>query len=123
MQRKISLQMLPSEAANDATLRHLLASACATTDDQISGYTILKKSIDARGRQIKINITANVFIDEPFRQEGLIPLQLQDVHHAAQKTIIVGAGPAGLFAAIRLIEAGIKPIILERGKNVRARRR
>ena len=123
MQQKISLQILPSEAANDAVLKNLLAEACATNNDRISGYTILKRSIDARGRQIKINIAAKVFIDEPYRHEALIPLHLQDVHHATKKTIIVGAGPAGLFAAIRLIEEGIKPIILERGKDVRARRR
>ncbi len=123
MQQKITIQMLPADAANENTLKNLLAGACAVTTDQIAGYTILKKSIDARSRQIKINITAKIFIDEPLKQEPLIPLLLKDVHHASKKVIIVGAGPAGLFAAIRLVEDGIKPIILERGKDVRARRR
>jgi uncharacterized FAD-dependent dehydrogenase len=123
MQQKINLQMLPSEAVNESLFKSLVAQACAVNIDRITGYSILKKSVDARGRQIKLSITAKVFIDEPFHAEPLIPLHLQDVHHAAKKVIIIGSGPAGLFAAIQLIEAGIKPIILERGKDVRARRR
>lgn len=123
MQQKISLQMLPSEAANEVLVKNLLAQACLITSDRITGYHLLKKSIDARGRQLKINITANVFIDEPFLREPLTALHLNDVRRAEKKVIIIGAGPAGLFAAIRLIEIGIKPIILERGKDVRARRR
>ena len=115
--------MLPSEAVNESLFKSMVAQACAVNIDRITGYSILKKSIDARGRQIKLSITAKVFIDEPFHAELLIPLHLQDVHHAAKKVIIVGSGPAGLFSAIQLIEAGIKPIILERGKDVRARRR
>jgi uncharacterized protein len=123
MQQKIQLQVLPSEAANESVLKNRLAEACSLTPYQISGYQLLKKSIDARSRQVKINLTVVVYIDEPFREMQLLPLQLKDVQKADKKIIIVGAGPAGLFAAIRLIEAGIKPIILERGKDVRARRR
>jgi uncharacterized protein len=123
MQQKINVQVLPSEAADDVVLKNILADACAVPTHRVSGYTVLKKSIDARGRQIKISITAKVFIDEPFQKEPVTPIQLQDVHHAQKKVIIIGAGPAGLFAAIQLIEAGIKPIILERGKDVRSRRR
>lgn len=123
MQQKISIQILPSEAFNESLFRNLLAQACMVTPDHITGYTILKKSIDARSRQIKYSVTVKVFIDEPFKAEPLVPLHLQDVHDAAKKTVIIGAGPAGLFSAIQLIEAGIKPIILERGKDIRARRR
>jgi uncharacterized protein len=123
MQQKINLQILPSEAANEGLFKSLIAQACAVNISRITGYNILKKSLDARGRQIKLSITAKVFIDEPFHAEPLIPLHLQDVHYAAKKVIIIGAGPAGLFSAIQLIESGIKPIILERGKDVRARRR
>lgn len=123
MQQKISLKLLPSEAADSAAVSALLAQACSITPERISGYTMLKKSIDARGRQVWINLTLQVFIDEPFEQAKLIALQLKDVHQAVKKVIVVGAGPAGLFAALHLIENGIKPILVERGKDVRSRRR
>lgn len=124
MQQKISVRVLPSEAADERSLLNILAKAFALKPEQITGYNILKKSIDARSRaQVWVNLTVQVFIDEPFRTHQLLPLQLKDVHNAAKKVIIVGAGPAGLFAAIRLIELGIQPIVLERGKDVRSRRR
>jgi uncharacterized FAD-dependent dehydrogenase len=123
MQQKINLQMLPSEAADDHYLKNTLAQACAVKAERITGYSILKKSIDARSRQARVSISVLVFIDEPFKTLKLMPLHLENVHYAEKKVLIIGAGPAGLFAAIQLIETGIKPIILERGKDVRARRR
>ena len=123
MQQKINLQMLPSEAASDELLKKHLAQACGVKEERVTGYTILKKSIDARSRQVKVNITTQVFVDEPYRKGQLVPLHLKDVQHAGKRVLIIGAGPAGLFAGLQLIEAGIKPIILERGKDVRARRR
>ncbi len=123
MQQKIVLKVLPSEAEDDQLLTQIAAQSCSVSPDRVTGYNILKKSIDARSRQVWINLTLQAFVDEPFHSLPLIPLHLQDVHHANKKVIIIGAGPAGLFAALRLIELGIKPIVLERGKDVRARRR
>lgn len=124
MQKKISLKVLPSEAADPATLNDIIAQACAIAPDRLTGYNIHKKSIDARSRkQVWVQLTVNVFIDEPFQDIDLPPLELQDVHRAEKSVIVIGAGPAGLFAALRLLERGIKPIVLERGKDVRARRR
>jgi uncharacterized FAD-dependent dehydrogenase len=123
MQQKITIKALPSEAADDQSIKQIIAQACAIKSHRITGYTIIKKSLDARSRQAWFHLTLNVFIDEPFVPTALTPLQLHDVGHAKHSVIVVGAGPAGLFAAIRLIELGIKPIVLERGKDVRARRR
>lgn len=123
MQKKISLKVLPSEAADEVALKKIIAQACAVPHNRITGFNLLKQSIDARSKQVWFHLTIQVFIDESYQQMQLMPLQLKDVHHASKKIIVIGAGPAGLFAALRLIEHGIKPIVLERGKDVRARRR
>src|SRR5688572_21960814 len=122
MQQKIVLKVLPSEAEDNNLLTQIAAQSCSVSPSRVTGYNILKKSIDARSRQVWVNLTLQAFIDEPFHSLPLIPLQLQDVSKAARRVVVIGAGPAGLFAAVRLIELGIKPMILERGKDVRARR-
>ena len=123
MQQKLTLKMRPSEAADATFVKNTLAAAAAVDAQQVTGYHILKKSIDARGKQAWVQLTVLAFINEPFNDYEIAPLELQEVSHAAKRVVIVGAGPAGLFCALRLIEAGIKPVILERGKDVRARRR
>ena len=123
MQQEISLKLLPSEAANEAIIKKLLANSTSRNESSISGFHILKQSVDARARTIWVNLTLNVFIDEPFHKRAIQQFDFKDVRSAEKKVVIIGAGPAGLFAALRLIEQGIKPIILERGKDVRARRR
>lgn len=123
MQQKISLKILPSEASDEKSIKKNIARITGRNEAGISGFTILKKSIDARGKTIWVNLTLNAFIDEPFYPAKFRRFSFQDVSNAIKKAIIIGAGPAGLFAALQLIELGIKPIILERGKDVRARRR
>ena len=123
MQKKISLKVLPSEAADTELLSRLIASACSVNPQKITGYNILRQSIDARGRQTWFHLTILAFIDEPWHPVELVPLEFKEVHQADRQVIIIGAGPAGLFAALRLIEKGIRPVILERGKDVRSRRR
>jgi uncharacterized protein len=122
MKKTISIQLAPAEAADPQRVHKTIAQECAVGIKRISGYRVLRRSIDARQRQAKILLQVEVFIDE---QVGALPRfdpQLRDVSHA-DPVIIVGAGPAGLFAALKLISSGVKPIVIERGKDVRSRRR
>lgn len=123
MQKIISIKLLPSEAADEQSVKNYIAQAEALKSSNISGYNILKRSIDARGRQVWINLMLQAFINEPYQARKIFSFSFKDVTRAKKSVIIIGAGPAGLFAALKLIESGIKPIILERGKDVRARRR
>ena len=123
MQQKISLKLLPPDAADDVAIIENIAKVSGKKITEISGYHLLKKSIDARGKTVWINLTINAFINEPFHQRTSQEFDFKDVSNAAKKVIIIGGGPAGIFAALQLIECGIKPIIVERGKEVRARRR
>jgi uncharacterized FAD-dependent dehydrogenase len=123
MQKTIQIKLLPSEAATNSIISRHAAEMLGQPLQAITGFTILKRSIDARSRQAWIILSLRVFINEPYEARKLIPLQLKEVHRATRKVIIVGTGPAGLFAALKLAEAGIQPVLLERGKPIRARRR
>ncbi|MBL0232183.1 MAG: NAD(P)/FAD-dependent oxidoreductase [Chitinophagaceae bacterium] len=123
MQKNIQLRLLPSEATNDLIIRQHLASTEGCDPAAITGFYVTKHSIDARGKQPYIQLNVHYFLNEPFQERELRKFEWKDVRMAREKVVIIGAGPAGIFAALQLIEKGIKPIILERGKQVRARRR
>ena len=122
MVKTVSISLLPLQAADEQAVRTHLAGECGVVAGKITGYQIQKRSIDARQKQAKIVLQAEVYIDEPPKEQPKFDPELRDVTHAPQ-VVIAGAGPAGLFAALRLITLGIKPIIIERGKDVRNRRR
>ena len=123
MKKQFTLKLKPSEAANEDYLKKFLAAEAACAPSEISGYNLLKRSIDARSKQVYVNLSLEAFIREPFLQRERRIIQFPDVFNSKVKVIIVGGGPAGLFAALQLLEKGIKPIILERGKDVKSRRR
>ncbi len=123
MQQKVVLKLSPADADDDAVILQQIASFAGIKKTAVSGYSILKKSIDARGKNIYVNLTVNAFINEPFTSLKGKTFAFKDVTNAVKKVIIIGSGPAGIFAALQLLQNGIKPIILERGKDVRARRR
>lgn len=122
MQHEINIQAGPEQAATESMLLNLVSSQLSIPKADITHIEILKRSVDARQRQIKINLRLRVFVGEEFVEKALELPAYQDVSEA-RPVIVVGAGPAGLFAALRLIEGGLKPIVIERGKDVKARRR
>lgn len=123
MPQTIQLKLLPQHAASDEAIISQIALVKAISTTSINGFHILKQSIDARSKQAWYNLTVEAFINEPAAPRKTISFEWKDVHNSAKKVLIVGAGPAGLFAALKLIEHGIKPVIIERGKDVRSRRR
>jgi uncharacterized FAD-dependent dehydrogenase len=123
MQQKIVLKISPAEAVDETIIINHIAKLAAVKVTAISGYSIVKKSIDARGKNIYINLTVNAFINEPISSAAKNTFSFKNVNTLSKKVIVIGSGPAGIFAALQLLEKGIKPIILERGKDVRARRR
>ncbi|HUZ60161.1 MAG TPA: FAD-dependent monooxygenase [Hanamia sp.] len=123
MRLKILLRLLPPDASSNSTILESIAKNSGKNLSEITGYHLLKRSIDARGKNVWINLSVNGFINEPFQERILQQFDFKDVSNSLKKVIIIGGGPAGIFAALQLIECGIKPIILERGKEVRARRR
>ena len=122
MPQKIDLKIPPEQAADESMVKKLIAQRLQLPIQKISAYQILRKSIDARSPRIVVNLQLNVFIDETFVDAFRFSPILQNV--ASKKPVVIaGAGPAGLFAALGLIEEGFCPIIIERGKDVRQRRR
>ncbi|MFM2282997.1 MAG: hypothetical protein RL222_501, partial [Bacteroidota bacterium] len=122
MKKILDLTLPPEIGYDENELHRYVKSILHIKDEDAFQLRLLKRSIDARSRQIKINVQAAVYIDdipEPLFQHQIC---YRDVSKSAT-VVIVGAGPAGLFAALRLIELGIKPVILERGKDVQERRR
>ena len=122
MKHELNLVVSPEEAANELRIKEIAALQLRTTVTTISFIKILKRSIDARSRNIKINLKIEVYINEQPRPSPSYKINYPDVSHKIP-VIIIGAGPAGLFAALQLIENGFKPIVIERGKNVKDRRR
>lgn len=124
MQQTIQIRLKPEEAANVPSLIQAIAQSIGQVSTNIKGYHILKQSIDARSRQqVWMNLTIQAFINEPPSQRFIEPIHFPTIAPDAKEVIIIGAGPAGLFAALESIQQGLKPIVLERGKDVRSRRR
>ena len=123
MQKQIILKVQPSDAASGDRMKERVCEHLNISSNHISGIKILKRSIDARSKQPWIVLTIVVYIDEPFTPYEIKRITLHDVSQAKHQVVIVGSGPSGLFAALKLLEHGVRPVILERGKDVRSRRR
>jgi len=123
MSQELLLQVAPEIAVNDQLIKEQVAKLIRVSVADIKHISILKRSIDARQKAIKINLKVTIYFQEDEFIENKI--QLPDYKNVSNspEVIVVGAGPAGLFAALQLIELGLKPIVIERGKDVRGRRR
>lgn len=121
MQRTVEIALPPKEAADPVLIRQAAEEAAAMTSGSAVASRVLKRSIDARSKRPLIRMRVLVS-DGPMAEEPVPPPALRDVS-GAPAVIIVGAGPAGLFCALTCIDRGLRPVVLERGKDVRARRR
>lgn len=122
MIKELQLRILPEETAGEQSLKRVVARETGEEPSQIRAIRILKRSIDARQRMIFVNLKVRVFIGEEPEESEFRPIKYKDVS-SGKTIVVVGAGPGGLFAALRLIELGLRPVVIERGKNVRDRKR
>lgn len=122
MTSEFLIRVLPEVAAQESKLKRWLADEQGIDERTIYGIRILKRSIDARQRQILVNLKVRVYINELPHDDEFSRTDYPNVEGRPQ-VIVVGAGPGGLFAALRLIELGLRPVILERGKNVHDRKK
>ncbi|KVV15910.1 NAD(P)/FAD-dependent oxidoreductase [Flavobacterium sp. TAB 87] len=123
MPKELLLQVSPETAANESMLKEQLSKELKIAAADIQHVSILKRSIDARQKAVKFNLKVSVFMKGESFVAQTIELPIYKDVSNAQEVLVVGAGPAGLFAALQLIELGLKPILIERGKDVRGRRR
>jgi uncharacterized FAD-dependent dehydrogenase len=116
------LELRPEQAATENGIRQAVAKALHTPAEAISTVRIQKKSLDARGRNVKVRLAVTAYLGETPATPLLPAFDFKQVTNRPE-VLIVGYGPAGMFAALKLLELGYRPVVLERGKDVRARRR
>ena len=122
MIQELQLRVTPRSAASMADIARHLEKYNDIPAQRIQGIRVLKRSIDARQRQVVVNLKVRVYVDEPMTDDYLVPPIDYKPVDGKRQAVVVGMGPGGLFAALHLIELGVKPVVLERGKDVATRR-
>lgn len=122
MTQEYQLRVLPEQAADEQALKAYVAREKGFDVRTVTHVRVLKRSIDARQRRIFVNLKVRVYVNEFPQDDGYEHVDYPDVSQRPQ-VVVVGAGPGGLFAALRLIELGLRPVVVERGKDVRARKK
>ena len=121
MTKEYQIRVLPVVAASENAIKRYLAEGQGIDQRTINSVRVLKKSIDARQRTIFVNLKIRVYINEVPQDDEYEHTEYQNVEGRPQ-VVVVGEGPGGLFASLRLIELGLRPVVLERGKDVRERK-
>lgn len=121
MIHEFQIRVLPSQAASEQTIKDYIAHDRGIDIRTINGVRVLRRSIDARQRTVFVNLSVRVYVNEMPQDDAYRHTNYHDVSEGRQ-VIVVGEGPGGLFASLRLIELGLRPVVLERGKNVRERK-
>jgi uncharacterized protein len=115
MIKQVRINLNPEAAADQSTITKISASLAGIDQSEISSLRVLKRSVDARNKNIRVNLTVEIFTGQESEIPAISPFIPINVVQS-REVIIVGAGPAGLFAALRFIEQGIRPVIIERGR-------
>ena len=121
MTHEFQIRVLPQQAASEQTIKDYIARDRGIDIRTIYGVRVLRRSIDARQRTVYVNLTVRVYVNEMPQDNVYRHTEYRDVSGRPQ-VIVVGEGPGGLFASLRLIELGLRPVVIERGKNVRERK-
>lgn len=122
MKNKVVIELKPEQIFDNELIRKIAARYCHLSVNAITGIDYLKRSLDSRNKKPRYELIVEVYSGEPYPEKPVYKSKYMEVNEK-KRVIIIGAGPAGYFAALELLEYGIKPIILERGKDVRSRRR
>lgn len=122
MIEEYQIRVLPEQAASEQSIKQFLQEEKGFGIDEITAVRVLKRSVDARQRTIYVNLKVRVYVNELPDDDEFTRIDYPQVDGRPQ-AIVVGAGPGGLFAALRLIELGVRPVVVERGKNVHDRRK
>lgn len=122
MIQEYQLRVLPEQAASEQAIKEFIAHHYALDIRTLTAVRVLKRSIDARQRTVYVHLTVRAYINE-LPEDDLFTRTTYPCVEGRPTVIVVGAGPAGLFAALRLIELGLRPIVVERGKDVRSRKK
>jgi hypothetical protein len=121
MVKQVQINLTPAAAADETAVKKISASLAGIDQKEISAIRVVKRSVDARKKNIRVNLTVDVFSGGETEVTSIDAFLPQQVNNK-EEVIIIGAGPAGLFAALRLTELGLRPIILERGRDVSSRK-
>ena len=122
MTTTLELRVRPEVAYDAARLRSAVAENLGIAPREITQVRIVRRSIDARQRNVMVNLGVQIWVGKQPAELAYTPIRYGDVSQAPQ-AVVVGAGPAGLFAALRLIELGVRPVVLERGRDVDGRKK